>query len=169
MSKAVEGLEELKKNMKAFPLKLQRTVITAAVRGGAAEVAKMYKKNLPPGYFTLKKAIRVRKRRPKNRYEIRWTIHPERGNKAKFDAWYAHIVEDGAQPHEITTKLRRSLSIKGPSSFGNVDAAFARVHHPGVRPTKALTRAFRNQKQVLTAITKAGQRSFKRLKLKRGL
>ena len=169
MPKTIEGLAELQRAMKVLPQNIQKNVMVAAVRGGGRELINQSKKNLPPGYFTIKKSLKIKKRRSKRPYEVRFTVHPERGRGAKFDAWYAHIVENGAQPHEIEPLNRKALSVKGPSNFGNIDIAFGKVHHPGVRPTKFMYRAFRREKQILAAMVKAGRRSFKRLKIKRGL
>lgn len=163
---SIRGLKEVKAAMKKAPMEIQRKVIVAGVRGGAAEYLKIARKNLPANYFTLKKSLKIRKRRPRRRYEVRFTVHPERGRKARFDGWYAHIVEYGAQRHEITPLVKGGLSFNPGTGTPIVRG---KANHPGVKGTFFMTRAFRREAQIKKGIVKAARRSFKRLKLKHGL
>lgn len=171
-TRQIDGLEQLKQVMKELPVKLQKQVIDATVRGGAREVAKLYKQNLPPKYKTLKRATKVIKRKARGRTETKYTITPTRGNNSTYDAWYAHIVEKGAQPHEITPKVKKVLKIG--EGYYNTDHGLRwgtgfvtkAQRHPGVRPTRAMYRAFKQHNKIFQAMIAKGQKRFARFKAK---
>lgn len=172
-TKPIEGLDELKKAMASLPAKLQKKVIEGATRDGASEVAKLYKRNLPSNYRTLKRATKVIKRRSRGKTETKYTVTPTRGKGAKFDAWYAHIVERGAQPHEINVKTAKALRLVEGYYFKSgsglrYQTGFAQriIKHPGVRPTRAMYRAFKQQAAILNAMVAGGKKRFAKLKVK---
>lgn len=161
----IEGLADLKAEMTGITAKIQGQVMESAARGGATEIVKMSRKNLPSWYNTLRQSLDKKRIKSRKGY-IKWTVGPTVGKNAKHDGWYAHIVENGAQPHEIGPKKGKALSIPGPSNFGNVAVAFRSVKHPGVKATKFMARAFNQHSRILAAVVKSGRRRFDRMRTK---
>lgn len=161
-SQYVKGLDELLDNLKDLPEKFHNNVFRAAVRGGASEYVKESRKNLGSGYDTLKRSLKVKSERG-GRGWIRLKVHPERGRGAKYDGWYAHIVEFGSYKHpsgwDITPWKSKSGSGKKALSLG-ANTVFSKVHHPGIRPTRFMTRALSAERRMIDGMLKAGRKNF---------
>lgn len=153
----IEGLAQLKLDMALAAAKIQGEVMQSAANGGAQEILKMARNNLPASHKTLKRSLVKKKIPTRRKHYIKYTIGPTTGKNAKFDGWYAHIVENGAKEHELSPKTKKALK------FGEV--IVKRVpRHPGVRATKFMARAFNQHDRILNAIVRAGRRRFNLMK-----
>lgn len=135
----VRGLKDLNRALKQLGRKGARNALRSGIRAGGRVLVKDARRRAP--YRTLKKAMTVKVNRQKSPYEITAQVGPTAGKKAKYDAWWAHIVEYGAEPHEIVTK-KKTLS-DGTTAFGK------RVMHPGLPPRPFLRPAFEQSKQQM--------------------
>ena len=87
----VLGMEEILKKLKKLPERVQKNVLTGAIRASAKPIVKEAKRLVPTDSGTLKKSIGVRKRRSKNKNIIRFSIAP----LSKKDGYYGRFIEFG--------------------------------------------------------------------------
>ncbi len=120
----IEGLKELNHALKQLPRRAANRALKSSIRAGGRVVVKAARRNLPPNYVVLKKSLFVKVLR-QGKYSINALVGPRTGKDARYDGWYAHIVEFGAAPHEITIATRNVLASQG-QVFGT------KVKHPGV-------------------------------------
>ena len=157
MPSHVKGLDELLDNLKNLPEKMHNNVFRAAVRGGAREYIKASKQNLSGRYDTLKRSLKIKSKRA-GRGRIHLTVHPERGRSAKYDAWYAHIVEFGTYKHPGGYPIPKKGTT--PMPIG-ANAVFSKIRrHPGLRPTRFMSRAIREERRIIEGMLKAGRKNF---------
>ena len=121
----IKGLKEVNRALKVLPERVQKNILTAGVRAVASDFAKSAKRLAPVDSGDLKKSIKVKKRRSKNRSYVRFTVGVD---KTKFHVFYGHMIEFGtanipAQPfmrpafeqnkhsavQKITHKIRQRL------------------------------------------------------------
>ncbi len=116
-------MAELEKFLNELPEKVQVKVARNAMAFGARIIRDEAKTIVPIKTGSLKQSIRVSTRRDRDG-TISASIRA--GGKTKTgDAFYAHMVEFGTQPHFIKPKgkaLKIGGNFTGP------------VHHPGARP-----------------------------------
>ena len=142
---SVKGLKEVESALKSLPKKSAKKALRSAVRAGGGVVRKAARANLPASYGTLKKSIFV-KVFPVRNYSTTALIGPD-----KESGWYGHIVERGAEPHEIP-KAKGNKKIPMVIN-GNVFTG--PIQHPGVKPIPFMARAFsQTQNEVPDAIGK---------------
>ena len=107
----IKGLRELTKALKAFPQNVQNNILNSAVRAGAVTIQKEAKKNVPIRTGLTKASIIIKKRRPKSKSRIKFSIGIrrikdgrewyEKNLNSKYfkdkpkDAYYAHMIEFG--------------------------------------------------------------------------
>jgi len=72
----VLGMEEILKKLKKLPERVQKNVLTGAVRASAKPMIKEAKRLVPVKSGTLKKSIGIRKRRSKNKNIIHFSVAP---------------------------------------------------------------------------------------------
>ena len=113
---AVKGLRELAQALQTLPAKVEANILRGALRAGAMRIRNIARQTSAFRDRTgaLRRSIRVTVRRRGGRIIARVVA----GNKR---AWYAHIIERGAQAHAITGRLRIGDQI-----------ITGTVQHPGV-------------------------------------
>lgn len=134
----LEGVDELRKLMKALPKRMEKNVLRTALRGSAAVVRDEARNNVPPNMTTLRKAITIQSSRGTRgivRLKVGWT----KGRNARYDAWYGHFFEQGADPHDISPRTGEALrfSVGGQVVFRPVVK-----RHPGIPAIHFLQRGF---------------------------
>jgi len=87
----VKGLDEVLKKLKILPARIQKNVVTGAIRAGAKPILKEAKRLVPVDTGTLKKSIGIVKRRSKDKNIVIFSVTP----RIKKGGWYAHFVEYG--------------------------------------------------------------------------
>lgn len=107
MNVDITGAKELAKMLNELPLKLERNIMRAALRAGAAVIAKEAKQNVPVDSGELKSSIRTSSNSKKGLVEANAVV----GRKKK--GWYATFVEFGTAPHIIKAgKNSKTLSFR---------------------------------------------------------
>ena len=151
---SVKGLKEVESALKSLPKKSAKKALRSAVRAGGGVVRKAARANLPASYGTLKKSIFV-KVFPVRNYSTTALIGPD-----KESGWYGHIVERGAEPHEIP-KTKGNWNFLGFFGFKKIPMVIngnvftGPIQHPGVKPIPFMARAFsQTQNEVPDAIGK---------------
>ncbi len=125
----MSGMAELAESLKQFPVKLEVQVMASALRGGAKVVQQQAVANAPVDSGDLRDSIKIKRRTNKRTGYL--NLQVVAGNKK---AWYAHIVEFGAKAHVIRASKKKSMLIS--TILREI------VHHPGVRPSGFMRRAF---------------------------
>ena len=114
----IKGLKELSKALKAFPENIQNNILNSAIRAGIVTIQKEAEKNVPKREGILKKAIVIKKRRPKNKNRIKYQLGIRQGSKD--DAYYGHIVEFGSSKMEAKPFMRPALESKADEVINEV-------------------------------------------------
>ena len=136
----INGLKELSKALNELPGRVARNIIGTALRAGGNVIKNQAKANLPENYTTLRKSLVVVVGKQRDPYTRSAIIGPTVGKRAKYDGWYAHIVEGGALPHEIPARFKK-VEARDGQIFGSL------VHHPGVHAKPFMRPAFESTKQ----------------------
>ena len=135
---AIIGGRELDAFLQQLPVKVEKNILRAALRAGAAEFRDVARQNVPVDEGYLRASIRVTTR------VKRGTVYA--GVKAggrRAPHW--HWVEFGTAAHKIKPKKQRALS------FGGTVAR--EVDHPGSRPKPYMRPAFDSgQRAALAAV-----------------
>ena len=126
----IKGFKELDEALKQFPIKLQRNILSGAVREGAKVIQRAAIAMAPVGKTgKLRKAIKVRVgTKRKGIYTKTFIIGLD-----KKMAWYGRLVEMGAAPHFIKVKRKKALAIGG-------QVVGTEIKHPGVVHRKPFMR-----------------------------
>lgn len=160
------GIKEIKDALDQLPKKMSRGVYLDALRKSARPVRDAARANVPVDSGALKQSIAVRAV-PK-KFSANPAVRVVAGGakktgKKRFDAFYAHIVEEGSKGHFIGPRkgIRKALK------FGN--DLFSKGHRVrGVRAQKFMKRAFQAKgadavKIFQTELGKALERAVNRL------
>lgn len=131
----ITGLRELNKALTKLPERIERNIMSSAVRAGANEIKKAAVTNLGGK----KSDIVVKKSRaPKGTTQYKIGINA--------DKWYLQFKEFGTKPHVIKSK---KLMSDGSTVFGRV------VDHPGQAAKPFLRPAFdENTRKAINAMAK---------------
>lgn len=133
-----KGIKQFEKNIKALGGKVAKQVVKASLKKGGTVFIKQARSNLPPQYDTLKRSLKSAFRKPRNQFYQTLKIGFTTGKNARYDGWYAHIVEGGSDAHTITSKTGKIITAG--------DDVFARkINHPGTRAYPFLRPAFENK------------------------
>lgn len=107
MNLNILGAKELAKALNALPLKIERNIMRAALRAGAAVIAEEARNNVSNVSGELKATIRTSSNSKKGMVEANAVV----GRKKK--GWYATFVEFGTAPHIIRAgKNKPALSFR---------------------------------------------------------
>lgn len=87
----VTGLDDVLKKLKALPERVQKNVVTGAIRAATKPIIREARALVPKDSGTLKKSIGAKKRRSKDKNIIHFTVAP----LVKKGGFYAHMVEFG--------------------------------------------------------------------------
>lgn len=143
------GVKELERNLKKLELKQAKNVLRASIRAGGRVVVKAARNNLPGNYITLRKSLTVKVKRQRSPVYIEAVVGMTVGKTAKYNGWYGHIVEFGADPHTIPATIKPGSSYKNKTLKLNDKTYRATVNHPGLPARAFLRPAFENNvKQV---------------------
>ena len=119
----IDGLAELDKELKQFPMRVQKNVLRGAVRAGSGVIVKEARRLAPKETGDLRRSIKARNPRIKDKLVIG-------GLRAGGgDAFYAHMIEFGTKAYTI--KPNKKLGKKA-ITFDN--GVFSSANHPGIRP-----------------------------------
>lgn len=139
------GFEDLEFYLKTFAPRIEKRILKTSLSAGAIVIKKEAKKNAPRKTGTLRKAIK-HKRLKSHVPTVR--IFVDKGNKAKNDGWYAHIIEGGAKAHKITPRRGKGLSIG--------DRVVKEIDHPGITAKPFMEPSFNSKyKEAIKAIGKS--------------
>lgn len=167
------GMEEILKNMKGFPVKLQNRIMATGLRAGGRVIMADIARRAPKKRGNLAKTIRQRKApRRLSRGGISMVIG--------VGARYAHLVEFGTAPHVITPRAfkdRMSSALRVIRSGGSSEDAQAllirgrfvggTVHHPGAAPHPFVRPAFEARAhEAIRVITRKMAKKMERDKRK---
>ena len=115
----IRGGRELAQVLSTLAPKLEKNIMRAALRAGAAVIREEAKANVPVLEGKLKKSIKVSAKVKAGKIMASVKV----GGRL---APHAHLVEFGTRPHKIEPKNAGALSIAG--------VAYRSVDHPGARP-----------------------------------
>lgn len=123
----IAGGRELDAMLRALPVKIERNILRAALRAGAAEFRTAAKANVPVDSGALRRSIKVTTGSKNGRVTARLKV-------GGVLAPHAFLVEYGTKPHKIKAKKDGALTVGGN--------LVAEVDHPGARPRPFMRPAF---------------------------
>ena len=135
----IDGLAELDKELKQFPMRVQKNVLRGAVRAGSGVIVKEARRLAPKETGDLRRSIKARNPRIKDKLVIG-------GLRAGGgDAFYAKMIEFGTQSYTIKNYRRKRLyrneirqgikKVDARRKALTIDGGlFAKADHPGIRP-----------------------------------
>lgn len=135
---AIIGGRELDALLQSLPVKVERNILRAALRAGAAEFRKEARQNVPVDEGDLQASIRVTTR------TRRGTVYASvKAGGKRAPHW--HWIEFGTAAHKIKPKKQQALSFGG--------AVAREVDHPGGKPKPYMRPAFDSgQRAALAAV-----------------
>lgn len=149
------GFKELNRELKKLDGKEARKKIRKSLKKGARVFIEKARSNLPSQYSTLKKSIVSKFRRPRTSDYQTIKIAFTTGNSARYDGWYAHIVERGAAKHEIKPLNKKAMN-------AGDDNIVKSVMHSGVRARPFFRPAFDSRNK--SAVSIFGKKLFSEIK-----
>ena len=159
MSVQIKGAAELQRYLDQLPANVEKNIVRGALRTGTKVMAAAVIAAAPEKTGALKRSVKVRAGVRAGRVTARVSI----GDKK---AWYLHILEGGAKPHDIRPKKRlKAGDAKRGLAFG--DFVYAAVHHPGIKGKPFFVRAVDGSAQRASDAVIAYIRN--RLKTKHGM
>ncbi|QOY96332.1 HK97 gp10 family phage protein [Massilia sp. UMI-21] len=123
----IAGGRALDALLQTLPVKVEKNILRAAMRAGAAVFREQAKANVPVDSGALRRSLKV-------------SVNTKRGKvTAKLKAGgrlapHAHLVEFGTKPHKIKPKKQQALAFGGHVA--------REVDHPGARPQPFMRPAF---------------------------
>jgi HK97 gp10 family phage protein len=145
---AIIGGRELDALLQSLPVKVERNILRAALRAGAAELREEARRNVPVDEGDLRASIRVTTR------SRRGTVYASvKAGGKRAPHW--HWIEFGTKAHKIKPKRQEALSFGG--------AIAGEVDHPGSRPKPYMRPALDSKAQA--AIAAVGAKIRERLTL----
>lgn len=142
----IVGGRELDAMLQSLPVKVERNILRAALRAGAAVFREEAKAKAPVDSGALRRSIKVSTNSKKGRVTAKLKV----GGKL---APHAHLVEYGTKPHQIKAKKGGGLTVGGGVVFS--------VDHPGAKPHPFMRPAF--DAKPPAAIQAVGQKIRERL------
>lgn len=101
----VLGLDEVLKKLKKLPERVQKNVISGAIRASAKPIIKEVKALVPKDSGTLQKSIGVKKRRSKDKNIIHFSVAP----LSRKNGWYGRFVEFGTSKTSAKPFMRPAI------------------------------------------------------------
>lgn len=150
-----DGFKELNRELKKLDGKEARKKLRKSLKKGARVIIEKARSNLPSQYSTLKKSLVSQFRKPRTKDYQTIKIAFTYGKRAKYDGWYAHIVERGATPHEFQALNKLAMNA-GDDNIVKV------VKHPGVRARPFFRPAFDSRHK--SAVSVFGKTLFSEIK-----
>ena len=134
----IQGLDDLHRALQALPSRIEKNIMTGAMRAGLNVLKDRAKANVPVLQGALKKSIKVT---TKSRFgKVKAIL--KAGNNL---AWYAHIIEFGSGSYYQGSgrSVRAPYVIKAKEGSGLAFNGVIReqVTHPGIKPSAYMRRA----------------------------
>lgn len=136
----ITGGAELQAALSSLPAKIEKNIMRAAVRAGAAVLRAEARLNVPVATGALKKSIKISAKATRGQINVKVTA----GGKG---ARHAQLVEYGTRPHEIKPDGAAALAVGG--------AVVGAVMHPGAQPKPFMRPAFDAKAQEAIAAVAA--------------
>ena len=124
----IDGLAELDKELKQFPMRVQKNVLRGAVRAGSGVIVKEARRLAPKETGDLRRSINTRNPRIEGKLVI-GGLRAGGKQKGKPNVFYAQMIEFGTKAHVIKPHKKRG---KKAITFDN--GVFSSANHPGIRP-----------------------------------
>jgi len=105
----VKGVDELIKKLQSLPEKIQKNVVTGSIRAAASMLVKEARLRAPKETGDLAKSIGIKKKRPKDRNIVFFTVAPR--YKKKHGA-LGHLLEFGTSKTPAHPFMRPALEAK---------------------------------------------------------
>lgn len=140
----ITGLKNLEKNLKKLELKQAKNVLRASIRAGGRVVVKAARNNLPGNYIVLRKSLTVKVKRQRSPVFIVAQVGTTTGKNARYDGYYANMVEFGTDPHVIPRKRGSKSSKVNKILKFNDNVYRTSINHPGTPARPFLRPAFDN-------------------------
>ena len=146
MESQVLGMNELLKNLKTLPDKVQKRILVGAVRAGAKPIVKEARSLVATDSGDLKKSIGVTKFRTRKKSLVWFQVSPR--TNGRYDGWYGRFLEFG--------------------TYANLDHPLAkpRAGKLGIRRAKIVAQGFglKPRPFLRPAFEKEGENSIKSVK-----
>jgi len=110
---SVAGLDEILKKLKKLPERVQKNVVTGAIRASAKPILQEAKALVSKDSGTLKKSIAVVKRRSKDKNLIHFSIAP----RIKKGGYIAHFLEFGTVKMSAKPFMRPAVEKKSSETI----------------------------------------------------
>lgn len=110
----IDGLEELDKVLNQMAPRASRNLMRATIQGVAQEIAKESKRRTPKNTGNLRRAIKAKRRRPRNPDKPFSDVVVTTGRSAKNDAYYWRFVEYGTQTQPERPFIRPAVDLMRP-------------------------------------------------------
>lgn len=151
----LKGGKELQQLLDQLPAKIEANILRGGLRAGAKVLLNAVKESAPVDSGDLKASVRISTALKNGQVSVFVKV----GNQK---AWYAHIVEFGAAPHEMRSRRANYEKTGDYRGLTVVDRL-----HPGARPNPFVRSAYdANEQQAVDA---AVDYMRNRLKTKHGL
>jgi len=124
MESQVLGMNELLKNLKTLPDKVQKRILVGAVRAGAKPIVKEARSLVPKDTGNLKKSIGVTKFRTRKKSLVWFQVSPRTGGK--YDGWYGRFLEVGTAKMPAHPFMRPAFEKEGENSIKSVKEYIAK-------------------------------------------
>jgi len=111
----IKGIDELLKNLRKLPERVQNRVVVGAIRASAKPLISEARARVPVNTGNLKKSIGVTKRRSKNKNIIHFSVSPRKGGK--YNGFYGHFLEFGTSKMSARPFLRPAFEAKGEETI----------------------------------------------------
>lgn len=134
----ITGLRELERTLKKLEPKNSKNVLRAAIRAAGRVVVVEARQNLPSEYDTLSRSLTHKLLKQRSAVRMNLIVGPTTGEQARYNGWYAHLVEFGVAPHPIPKGNGRRIM-----NIGDGEVA-TKVQHPGVKKRPFLRPALDN-------------------------
>ena len=112
---AIDGLDELAHIFDAVGPREARNLNRATIHGIASVTAKEAKAKAPKDSGTLKKAIKAKRRKPKDPDKPFSDVMVESGKDAKYDGFYWHFVEYGTTTQQARPFMQPAIDQVRPN------------------------------------------------------
>lgn len=111
----VAGMDELLRNLKTLPEKVQKRVLVGGVRAAAKPVLNEAKRLVPKDTGNLKKSIGVTKLRTKKKSLVWFQVSTRKNGK--YDGWYGRFIEVGTAKMPAHPFMRPAFEKEGENAI----------------------------------------------------
>lgn len=153
----VRGVKELHRALRKIHPRQAQNALRAGIRAGGAIIqkdARVRAKARWPNAKALHKGLVVKVRRQRNPYHMDVRVGPTTGRGARHNAWYAHLLEFGVAPHDISVSKYNKVMVEAVGGRGGGVAYSGRVfgvkvRHPGIGGRPFLGPAYMSKRAMV--------------------